>query len=485
MSESSVSSGGLLSQTPLRGEIAPRVLWLIYLRYLAVVGVALVLFVVAYFPVQIELQAQILLLASLLISNMTYHFFYMRIRNLSDKIDNWVRLALIQISIDFLILTLQLHYGGGIENPFFIYYVFHTAFAGLLLTPRSAAMAAAWGAFLYSGMVLGEGLGLFNHYSLSGWIPPDLYKNPWAMAAAVLPIATCMFFMTYLNSSIGQTIGDEEKRRTALQESLRRRGDELAEAYRRLENAMKEREQFLVTVEHEMKSPLAAIRSNLEAILVAGGDLSPLVKDMIDRSSKRTQSMLELVQDLLALSRMEHEIDTGVIQEYDIAALVKDEVELIRPLAEEKGLQLTADLPGPITAYGSANAARYCAANLLSNAVRYTQRGWVNVTLQQEGETVELHVQDTGIGIAAYEQQKIFQEFYRTQSARETVPEGTGVGMTLVKRCVEALDGTITLDSKVGQGSTFTVRLPIRPSYVKKRLGEDTSSLHTDSSETG
>jgi len=94
-------------------------------------------------------------------------------------------------------------------------------------------------------------------------------------------------------------------------------------------------------------------------------------------------------------------------------------------------------------------------------------------------------VQDTGIGIAAYEQQKIFQEFYRTQSARETVPEGTGVGMTLVKRCVEALDGTITLDSKVGQGSTFTVRLPIRPSYVKKRLGEDTSSLHTDSSETG
>ncbi len=485
MPESQSSLGSLLSQTPLRGEIAPRVLWLIYLRYLAVVGVALVLFVVTFFPVQIELQAQILLLAALLISNLTYHFFYYRIRGTGDKIDKWVRLALIQISIDFLILTLQLHFGGGIENPFFVYYVFHTAFAGLLLTPRSAAMAAAWGVILYSGMVLGEGFGIFNHYSLSGWMPPDMYRNPWAMASAVLPVATCMFFMTYLNSSIGQTIGDKEERRTALQERLRHRGDELAEAYRRLENAMKEREQFLVTVEHELKSPLAAIRSNLEAILVAGGELTPLVKDMIERSSKRTQGMLELVQDLLALSRVEHEIDAGVIEEFDIAGLVKDEIELIRPLAEEKGLDLIVDLPDHTTAYGSRNAARYCAANLVSNAVRYTKEGWVKVVLRRDGEMVELIVQDTGIGIAAYEQEKIFQEFYRTQSARETVAEGTGVGMTLVKRCVEALEGTIELNSKAGEGSIFTVRLPRTPSYVKEDLDDEPSTIHTDSSETG
>ncbi len=450
----------LLSQAPLRDEIMTRVVWLIHLRYLAVAGVAVVLYASTLFPVEVPTAPQNLLLGALLITNIVYHFIARRVRHTPGAVTAWVQLAHAQISIDFIILTLQLHYAGGIENPFSIYYVFHTAFAGFLLTPRSAALEAAWGALLYTGMILGEGTGLLDHYGLNGWVSGDLHQNPWAVGTAIVPITTAMFFMTYLTSSISRTIGEKEDRRTDLQRDLKDRGDELARAYELLERGMKERETFLLTVEHELKSPLAAIRSNLEAILAAGGELSPLVRDMISRSSERTQVLLQLVRDLLALSRVEREVDAKVVRDINLSELIRDEVKLIRPLAEEKGLEVEEDIVDGVHIRGSVTAARYCVANLLSNAVRYTKKGSVRVTLQCPGYAIEFRVQDTGIGIASADQDRIFEEFYRTQAARRNVAEGTGVGMTVVIHSLEAIRGTIEIESEVGVGSTFRVLFP-------------------------
>ncbi len=473
----------LHAQTPLRNELIPRVWWLIRFRYLAVAGTAAVICLAGFFssrnPSQIasgadhavaefagiitgavNLTGQVIIWALLLLSNVIYQQIA---RNLDEEtldITPWSRLAYTQISIDFLILACQLHFAGGITNPFAIYFVFHTAFSGLLLTPRIAFVVTTWGIALYAGMAICEGAQLLHHYPLFAWVSPDKYRNPFAMATAILPLATAMYFMTYLTSSIAWTIGEKEDRRTDLQNDLKRRRDQLSETNRRLEKSMRERETFLLTVEHELKSPLAAIRSNLEAILVAGGELPELVRDMIYRSSQRTKDLVALVQDLLALSRVEREVDARIDETIDLAALVLDEIGLIRPLAEEKHLKLNVDVADGTKIRGSLTAARYCVANLLSNAVRYTEKGSVSVSLQNEDVGVVMEVCDTGIGIAKADQKRVFEEFYRTKAARRTVADGTGVGMTVVSRSLEALKGVIEVESEVGMGSIFRVMFP-------------------------
>lgn len=455
------SFGATLLQAPLRQEVVPRVLWLIRLRYLAVAGVGVVLVLAQAFPVQFYLSAQLALMVLLLISNLIYHQIARRL-DASSSVDvtHWGRLAYAQISVDFLILSLQIHYAGGIENPFSIYYVFHTVFAGLLLSPYSAFMEATWGVVLYAVVLIFEAVEIVPHYPLIEWLPKDLYRNPWAIVVAILPLASVMYFLTYLSASIAKTIGEKEDRRTALQMDLRKRSDELAIAYNRLESAGKARELFLVTVEHELKSPLAAIRSNLEAILAAGGELPEIVRDMIVRSSHRAGELLDLVRDLLALSKVERELDERVQECIDFSSLVRDEVELIRPLADQKGLELIGEIQSNLMIWGSSTAARYCVCNLLSNAVRYTTKGSISVLLKRENETIMFQVRDSGIGIAKIDRERIFQEFYRTQAAKRATAEGTGVGLTIVKRALDVLKGRIEVESEVGVGSTFTVILP-------------------------
>ena len=449
-----------LPQSPLRDEIAPRVKWLIHLRYVAVAGVGVILLVAGRLPVTIDIASHVMLLAALLITNLFYHVVARGYRNKNHDISRWVGLAHWQITTDFILLTLLLHFAGGLENPFCVFYVFHTAFAGLMLYPKLAMFEAALGLGMYAAMVIGEGTGVLRHYPLNLWLEPDANKDPIAITAAIVSIGTSMFFMAYLMSSLARTIGEKEDRRTELQKDLKRRGDELAEANRRLEHGMKEREEFLRTVEHELKSPLSAIRSNLEAILAAGGDLPELVRDMIKRSSERSHELLDMVRDLLAMSRVEREVDAGVDEDIDLSTVVHDEAVLIQPLAEEKGLTLEMDVPMGVHIHGSPIAARYCVSNLLSNAVRYTDEGMVRVVLLQERDDIFLQVSDTGIGIAKADQERIFQEFYRTQSARRSVAEGTGVGLAVVKRALEALQGDIEVDSEVGSGATFTLRFP-------------------------
>ena len=241
---------------------------------------------------------------------------------------------------------------------------------------------------------------------------------------------------------------------------------EIAEKNEQLKKLMAMQNQFLGMVTHDMRNPLGVIQGYSR--IMADGLGGPLTEkqakfsEAIHRSSK---SLIALVNDLLDIS----EIESGNLrlekQPTNLVALVEQAVELNGFLAEDKNIQIIPSVePIPVTMLDP-NKIEQVINNLLSNAIKYSQpNSQVRLDLRPSERTwVEISVTDRGQGIPKEEQANIFQHYQRTSVKSTAGEKSTGLGLAIVKRIVEGHDGTITLDSEPGRGSTFTVRLPLVP----------------------
>jgi two-component system sensor histidine kinase/response regulator len=218
---------------------------------------------------------------------------------------------------------------------------------------------------------------------------------------------------------------------------------------------------FMLTVAHELRAPLTALQSFL--IAMHEGYISPdQQEEVMQRAIGRAQELLELVNDLLKLATVKEVEETGKREIISLA----DELEKLFPLfkaqADEKEVACILEIRQRPLVKAHPDQMAQLWTNLLSNAIKYTPAGGqVTVVLEeQEGWAIGT-VQDTGIGIAAEDQDRIFEEFYRTPQAKKMEPLGTGLGLPLVKRIVEGHGGTIRMESALGKGSRFTFRLPL------------------------
>ncbi len=251
---------------------------------------------------------------------------------------------------------------------------------------------------------------------------------------------------------------------------LRRLAAELSDADRR-------KDEFLATLAHELRNPLAPIRNGLE--ILQRGDPGGAVHEQVRVMMKRqTDQLVRLVDDLMDVSR----ITRGTLElrkeQVELAVVLRHAVETARPEMEAKGQQLTMTLP-PTPAVVDADATRLCQvfANLLNNAAKFSDRGghiWLTVE-RQDGEFV-IGVKDAGIGIAPAALPKIFDMFVQADSTLERSQGGLGIGLTLAKRLVEMHAGRIEARSAgLGTGSEFVVRLPAALS-VPRSAGRGTDA---------
>jgi PAS domain S-box-containing protein len=261
-------------------------------------------------------------------------------------------------------------------------------------------------------------------------------------------------------SAIAQDITDRkriEQEREEFTRQLEIRNERLLEL-----DSMKD--EFVALVSHELRTPLTSIRGYLE--LVLDGEAGPVTDDqrqflgVVQRNANR---LLTLVGDLLFLAQIEAgklSLELGAV---DLAAVAAESVETARPLAEDKGITLTlATSPLPLLAGDRARLAQLL-DNLVSNAIKFTPDGGrVDVRASSSCGNAVLEVRDTGIGIAAEEQEHVFERFFRTSRATEEAIQGTGLGLAISKAIVHAHGGAITLASSDGQGATFNVTIPIR-----------------------
>ena len=237
-----------------------------------------------------------------------------------------------------------------------------------------------------------------------------------------------------------------------------------------LQNANKHKDRFLANMSHELRTPLNAIIGFSDLIMAMlnrnaaslSADLShKKIKNHTGKILTAAEHLLELISDLLEIAK----VDAGVLQlesvDFNLNPLVTIVVEMMKPIADQKNLDLTLELKEEkISIYADRRLIRQAFINLVNNALKYTKTGSVKIVVSVENENNIIEIIDTGIGISPEDTKMIFQDFHRVEQGLTSNYEGVGLGLTLTKRIVELHKGTITVKSKLKKGSTFTVTLP-------------------------
>jgi signal transduction histidine kinase len=218
---------------------------------------------------------------------------------------------------------------------------------------------------------------------------------------------------------------------------------------------------FLATMSHELRTPLNSILGFAQLMRMHSGDaLTEQQRRYLANIEGGGQSLLAIINDVLDLSKVAAGELTLAIRPLSVAALVKECATAFEPLVAARGLALSVDIADDLAVQADALRARQVLVNLLSNAVKFTERGGLTVTASIEQDEVEICVRDTGVGIAADQLERVFDEFTQVDMTTTRSHEGTGLGLPLSRRLAELMGGSVTLESRAGEGSAVRFRLP-------------------------
>ncbi len=242
--------------------------------------------------------------------------------------------------------------------------------------------------------------------------------------------------------------------------------------------ALEVKEEFVAAVSHELQTPLTSIHG-FTTLILERGDLPEPVRHQLAIVRRNVARLDRLVADLLQTAQVERGLVHLERERTDVAALVRHSVEAARPAVEKADLTLTVRVPERLMVVVDPQRFSQVVDNLLSNAVKYTPGGGrVEVDLSIAHDRVELVVRDTGIGIGMRDHNHVFSRFFRSRDAVQQSIQGIGLGLSITKAIVESHGGHIEVESEVGCGSTFRVRLPLDvPTGEADREPEDADIL--------
>jgi len=251
-----------------------------------------------------------------------------------------------------------------------------------------------------------------------------------------------------------QILGTQNSKLARQQQQIQLQNVKLLEAARL-------KSQFIATMSHELRTPMNAIIGFSQLLLRHSSDLSASRVQMIERILSNGKALLALIDDILDLSKVEAGRLELRLEPVDLVQLACDTLGELQSLADEKRLTLELDarLHDP-TVVGDRVRLRQILVNLLSNALKFTERGSVRVELNEADSEIEIAVSDTGIGISPDQQEHIFDEFRQLDQTTTRKYSGTGLGLAIARSLVELMRGQIEVESELGQGSTFRVTLP-------------------------
>jgi signal transduction histidine kinase len=278
-----------------------------------------------------------------------------------------------------------------------------------------------------------------------------------------------------------------EKFNVTLCQEVKKATAELQKKNEQLRELDKAKDEFISMASHQLRTPLTAIKGYLSMLLEGdAGEIRVSQYDFVNEAFQGANRMVGLINDLLNVSRME----TGRFflepTEVDMKKIVEEEVKQLNKQAKEKGLKLEIKTKGKIPKiWADETKIRQVVMNFADNAIYYTTKGSVTVTLESDKKNVIYKVVDTGIGVPKDQQKNLFQKFYRADNARHVRPDGTGLGIYLAKRVMDDHGGEIIFESKEGKGSTFGFKLPIKSKLKVKRVSAPEPKTHTTKPQVG
>jgi signal transduction histidine kinase len=420
-------------------------LWLVNLRWVSSLSLLIFAFLLhilklEHYPyTSLSCVAIVLAIANYLI------FIYLK-KKPPTYLKKEENIVLLQIAIDYFLLTVLIHLTGGIDSPFHFFYLFHIIIASVIFERKYPAfIIAAVSVLIFSVLVVLEYWQIIQHFG----------NGTKAFSDIDIAFALTVFYVTIFASTyISVTLMMRHKK---VKDLIFAQNEEL-------EKSEKEKMLFFRFVSHELKSPIIAVQSAINVVLdVMNTDLKPKAIDMLERGRKRTAQMLEILKDLVLLS-YEENADSHEPEMVVPCDNIPEIVDYYRPMAEEKNIQLIETVCKQRKGFRLDKFAfEKIITNLISNAVRYTPKGGkVTIKTDLDDKFWYLRVSDTGIGIPKKEQKHIFEEFYRATNGKKFDAIGTGLGMSIIKKLVEQNNGEVFIKSEVGKGSTFTVRFPLK-----------------------
>jgi len=243
-------------------------------------------------------------------------------------------------------------------------------------------------------------------------------------------------------------------------DELRRLSETLNQMLDRIEASFKSIRQFTADASHELRAPMTLIQAAADFSLRRDRSKEEL-REAIERILKESKRTTALVDDLLLIARSDSDPHAFERHPLDLSELLDEIASQAKPLAGARNIEIESNLQHPVAIAGDELAVRRLFMALVDNAIKYTAKGTVSIELHVEDVQAVVTVRDTGIGIGKDDLPRVFDRFWRADKVRSRDEGGTGLGLAIARGITERHGGTIRVDSELGKGSTFTVRLPL------------------------
>jgi signal transduction histidine kinase len=439
-----------------REDLYKRLGWLIRLRWRAVAGllttVLFARYVLALHPSVVHLLA---LNGALAMTNTVYWVLWRQWRDAAIR--PLVRFAVVQTILDYVILTIVLHYSGGVENPLVITFVFHSIIASMLFSARVSYILAALSVLLVGTMVVLETMGLWPHHHLSGYLPSELSDNLPFLAGVLLTLVVVLFVSVYLTTTIEQA--SQRRRAEATKRSL-----ELEDAREQVQQAdkMAALGELAASMAHDINNPAGILCTRLE-VMQAEGAFDNLPADLrrdLSTLQECAQYLRRVAENWTNFARKSR----PNLEEVDLNEAVHRTASMVAESLPKYDIRLEMDLyPSALCVRGDLVRLQQMVLNLVNNARDAMVHGGIlriRTDLRPNSNRPPhaiLEVEDTGNGIAPDDLAHIFDPFF----SRKNQGEGTGLGLAICQKIVKEMDGAMEVRSQIGVGTTFAIRLPL------------------------
>jgi signal transduction histidine kinase len=360
-----------------------------------------------------------------------------------------------QIMVDFVLLAFAVHLTGGVTGPLTPMFVLHGIFSAVLMpvryTIRTISLAVAL-------MLISLGADQIPATTAHWAFASDTFRPSWLDDAMKL---ACLIASTVGATAISFDISRKLRR---MHSQIQLLVSELEIKNRNLRHVDEQRVWLLGTASHDLKSPLGAVEMKLDMML--DGYMGAITEDQrteIRKMHQRLESLRLLITDILDLTALDmKDTSAEAARNTDVAAQLRETVAEQDAPAKAVGLTVNLNLPsGPAEVVAAPRRLERVWQNLVSNAIKYGAGGRsIDIACTVDGGKVAVTIADHGIGISSEDQKRLFSDFFRTADAKKRGIPGSGLGLSITKRIIEEFGGTISIESRQGGGSKFTVTLP-------------------------
>ncbi len=354
-----------------------------------------------------------------------------------DSKFNKMHLSLLQMILDLIMLTVLVYYTGGINSPLYLFYIFHMIIGSLILPGYLIFSICLIIILIYGIIIFSQQSNLMYNHTIQSLYFQGIEQHTWSYVIVIFTIFTVMML-------ISVTLANKIAKQLYLREQ------ELYESLKIIEDQETEKQNYIIGIVHELKSPIVAVQSLLDLILNDYlGPISDPVKIKLFRARKRTEDSLAMINNILRISRLKL-LKITSSEDINISEIIDSVIEKSNDVMQNKNITYTfkdSRLFSNIIK-GDRVLLELAFSNIICNSLKYTaSNGRLEVIIEDNINELEVKICDNGVGIPKDELDKVQGQFYRAKNIKNKEYEGTGMGLSLVGEIIHKMNGTLELQS--------------------------------------